>query len=181
MYSNLINKLKEKNINLKNGLDNNELSKVESVYNVKFPIDLKEFYAEVLPVGEGFYNWRDFSKINVNNIKRVLDRPFQNVKEDISNIVWNENWGNSPEDSKEISKCIMRLLEKAPKLIPIYKHRYMASQYNSSNPIFSIYGLDIIYYGENLEQYFDLELRYKKHSDINYNNIRKIDFWSDIL
>lgn len=181
MYSDLINKLKEKKIELKKGLDSYEISEVESVYNVKFPIDLKDFYAEVLPVGEGFYNWRDFSEINVHRIKSVLDRPLQDVKEDVSNIVWNEDWGNPPDDNNEKSKCIILLLEKAPKLIPIYKHRYMASQYNSSNPIFSMYGLDIIFYGENLEQYFDIELRYKKHSDINYNNIRKINFWSDIL
>lgn len=181
MYSGIIKKLKEREFELEKGLDDNEICKVENMYNIKFPMDLRIFYSEALPVGDGFYNWRDFSKINVDYIQCMIDRPFHDIEENIQNIEWSEMWGTKPQNNQEKSEYIINMLERSPKLIPIYKHRYMANQYDYSNPIFSIYGLDIIYYGENLEQYFDIELRYKKHSDIKYKNIRKIDFWSDLL
>lgn len=57
----------------------------------------------------------------------------------------------------------------------------MATQYESGNPVFSICNSDVICYGENLEQYFDIELKYKNQSEINYSNIKRIEFWSDSL
>lgn len=47
-------------------------------------------------------------------------------------------------------------------------------------PIFSIYGSDIIYYGENLEDYFDVEFGDKDQSDMDFENLRYIPFWASI-
>jgi hypothetical protein len=50
----------------------------------------------------------------------------------------------------------------------------------SGNPIFSIYQLDIIYYGTNLEHYFANEFRYTKSGSYELENYpeKKIEFWS---
>ena len=75
---------------------------------------------------------------------------------------------------------IKSLLQEAPRLIPIYKHRYIA-MVEKSSPIFSVMGLDIVYYGENLFQYFEIEFGIKKYSEIEFNDIEYIKFWSDTI
>lgn len=59
-----------------------------------------------------------------------------------------------PIKSKEKRKIIIEKIRSASKLIPIYSHRYLASIEVNQNPVFSIFGTDVIYYGENLLSYF---------------------------
>jgi len=67
-------------------------------------------------------------------------------------------------------------------LIPIYSHRYIPSRHcEINNPIFSVHQTDIIYYGENLEEYFKVEFKDKEHKDIDFDSIKHIDFWTDLL
>lgn len=54
---------------------------------------------------------------------------------------------------------------KAPKLVPIYSHRYMPFITEDDNiPVFSIMQSDIIYYGENLISYLEVEFGFKKYN-----------------
>lgn len=48
-------------------------------------------------------------------------------------------------------------------------------------PVISIHDLDIIYYGENLEDYFNIEFGKKTQDAIRFQNITPIPFWSDIM
>ena len=48
-------------------------------------------------------------------------------------------------------------------------------------PIISIHDIDIIYYGQNLEDYFKVEFGGKKQGKIEFKNINPIPFWSDIM
>ena len=48
-------------------------------------------------------------------------------------------------------------------------------------PVISIHDIDIIYYGQNLEDYFKVEFGVKEHRMIDYKNINPIPFWSDIM
>lgn len=181
MYEKIIDKLKRNNVLLDTGLANDEIKKIELMYNLKFPSDLVKLYSMFVPVGEGYYNWRDFSSTNIIKIKDKIDSPFVGIKKHLSQISWNEAWGIEPESEFERSKYISLILDRLPRLIPIYKHRYMATQYESGNPVFLIYDLDVICYGKNLEQYFEIELKYKKQSFMDYSNVKKIEFWSDLL
>lgn len=49
------------------------------------------------------------------------------------------------------------------------------------NPIMSVHQTDIIYYGENLLSYLLVEFGLKEHEDIDFENIKYIPFWSDII
>ena len=51
-FKDIIDKLKSKGIVFANGLTEEEFSKVENLYNIKFPKELKNFLAEGLPFAE---------------------------------------------------------------------------------------------------------------------------------
>ncbi len=63
-------------------------------------------------------------------------------------------------------------MDKVPKLIPIYSHRYIPSSLNEiGNPVYSVHQTDIIYYGKDLWDYFN----------IAFNEIKtNILFWSEL-
>ena len=48
-------------------------------------------------------------------------------------------------------------------------------------PILSVHGTDIIYYGENLLDYLDVEFGTKKQEDISFDRIQPVPFWSEIM
>lgn len=69
-----------------------------------------------------------------------------------------------------------------PKLIPIYSHRYIPSHPNEiGNPIFSVYQMDIIYYGFDLTTYFANEFSLKRTGELKLRDKpnRKIEFWTN--
>lgn len=65
--------------------------------------------------------------------------------------------------------------------MPIYAHRYMPMVLDENPPIISIHDIDIIYYGEDLEDYFNIEFGKKTQDRIEFQNITPIPFWSDIM
>jgi hypothetical protein len=72
--------------------------------------------------------------------------------------------------------------DKAPILIPIYFHRYIPSEpYEKGNPVYSVHQTDIIYYGENLESYFQIQFGKGRQEEMKHKNIKEIRFWRDIV
>jgi hypothetical protein len=181
MYEKIIEELKNVGVLFSKGLNEYEIKKIEDFYKLHFPKDLKEFYKEALPVSKGFYDWRNFSEENTEKIKERLSRPQQEIMDDIEEMEWLEDWGDLPNSKEDRCNFIISKLKSADLLIPIFEHRYMSTQYTKDNPIFSIYGTDIICYGEDLFQYLMIEFKYQKHSVINYYELKKVEFWSDLL
>ena len=68
-----------------------------------------------------------------------------------------------------------------PELLPIFGHRYLAAEpCRSGNPVFSIYQLDIIYYGANLADYLMIEFLQDDYAEhMRGAHIQRIDVWSD--
>ena len=151
------------------------------MYNIELPEELKNLYNIALPVSKGFCNWRNFDDKNVKFIKEVIERPIKDIYELANEVYWCDDWGKEPNNESEKVEIIRNLLEKAPKLIPIYFHRYM-TQVNMKNiPIFSMHDTDIICYGENLSSYLKIEFGDKNQSDIDYEKLNYIPFWNDLL
>lgn len=178
MYKQLINKLESKGVEFEIGLSNDEIKRIEEVFNIEFPKELKELYKIALPISKGFYNWRNFDDKNVKFINEVIKRPIKDIYELADGVYWCDEWGEEPNNESE---KIRNLLKKAPKLIPIYAHRYMPQVNMKNIPIFSIHDTDIICYGENLSSYLKIEFGYKNQSDIDYEKLNYIPFWSDLL
>ena len=181
MCKDIFCKMKQLGIEFAIGLKDEEISRIEQEYEIVFPKELKKFYKEALPISNGFYNWRDRNGENVMCIKRAIQIPVQGIVEGSEDIVWNEMWGEEPINSSERKKSIANMVFKAPKLIPIYSHRYVASFECEKPPIFSVYGTDIIYYAKNIIDYFLIEFKVKEYEVFKNNVVSYIPFWSDLI
>ncbi|MDE6847445.1 MAG: hypothetical protein K2J99_16995 [Lachnospiraceae bacterium] len=181
MYENMISALRQKGIEFAIGLSDEEFYWIEQEYAIVFPEELKKIYKVTLPVSKGFYNWRDRSKENVANIKRVMQVPIQGIVDNMDEIDWNEEWGEEPSSLEKRKIKIEDMMLKAPKLIPIYLHRYMPAFKCERPPIFSVCGTDIIYFAKNIIDYFLIEFGLKENEVFMNNEVSYIPFWSDLL
>lgn len=181
MYESTIDILKKNGVVLERGLTLEEITEIEQCYGFVFPKSLKDFLMTVLPVSKGFYNWRDMSPQNIERIKCILNNPKKYINELPKEVYWCEDWGPEPNDDETFKTEVRKRLKTAPLLMPIYIHRYMPQLEEENPPVVSIHGADIIYMGENLEDYFKVEFREKKQSEINFSNIKPIVFWSDLM
>ena len=181
MNEQIIKKLKEHGIEFQIGLTVEEILNIEDIYEIKFPDSLRELLMMALPVSKGFYNWRDTGEKNVMFIRETINRPFINVNEMAEEVYWNDNWGYEPKDEEKIALEVRKRLRNAPKLIPFYSHRYMPMLEDKNPPIISIHGIDIIYYGKNIEEYIEVEFSGKNQNTIDFQSIKPIQFWSEIM
>lgn len=157
------------------------LAEIEYLYNITFPKSLVEFYKLGIPFGgkfADFPNWFDFSNCNVESIRKRLDFPMKSLKNDVINGFWISLWGERPSSVTCVEKIFTELSFNAPKLIPVYGHRYIPMLCMVENPpLLSIAGQDIVYYGEDLLDYLNREfLGRSGRVCINCD----VPFWEDI-
>lgn len=181
MYKKSIDLLKQKKIVFENGLTFEEIVQIEKDYEIVFPRSLLDFLMTALPVSNGFYNWRNRGEKNVQYIKNMINQPIKYINDMPDEVYWCEDWGQEPEDKDTFKSEVKKRLKMAPKLIPIFSHRYMPMISNENPPIISVHGVDIIYYGENIQDYFNVEFGEKDQNTINFENINPIPFWTDIM
>ena len=181
MYEESIKLLRLQGVEFETGLTVEEIAKIEYIYKIKFPKSLKEFLMIALPISKGFYNWRNLEQDNIRFIKKVINRPIEEVDELAEEVYWCDEWGEEPENATDIGRIVRKKLQNAPKLLPIYGHRYIPMLLVDNPPIISIHDIDIIYYGEDLEDYFEVEFGAKEQGAIRFKNIHPIPFWSDIM
>ena len=163
------------------GLTKEEVLAIETRYNICFPKSLRDFLMLALPVSEGFFNWRDGSAENISYIKKAIAVPIENLKELAEEVDWCESWGDEPGSVAEKAIEVKNQLQKAPILIPVYAHRYMPMVEAENPPVLSVHGTDVIYYGENLSDYLEVEFGVKKQQDITFERILPVPFWSEIM
>jgi hypothetical protein len=67
------------------------------------------------------------------------------------------------------------------RLIPVYGHRYLPENpQEEGNPVFSVVGYDIVYYGSNLANYFDNEFGRSAKNELRLGPTKHIELWSDV-
>lgn len=167
-------------ITFEKGLSNEEFQKIESVYGIVFPPDLKSIYRNFLPISNQFYNWRDFSDENIEKIKRQIYYPIDGIMFDIErNDFWIKDFGEKSGSITTDLENAKKYMEKnVPILIPIFGHRYISSYpCEANNPIYSVVQTDIIYYGNNIYEYFEVEFANKK---LSKKSKRYVPFWGEI-
>ena len=174
-WSELIELLDKKNIVFLDGLTDAEIETIESKYGFRFPPDLRDFLQTALPTGSSFLDWRSATD---SDIRKRLTWPLDGILFDVeNNVFWLPEWGVKPETADQRRLIVEQAVDRAPRLIPIYSHRYMPDRpHESGNPVFSVYQTDIIYYGFDLDDYlrheFDLPGR-KPWPE----KVREIEFW----
>lgn len=155
------------------GYTPSELAAAQERYELAFPPDLIELFLIKRPA-EG-YDWRNED----SRIRKMLHWPFEMLQFDIEeNGLWWPEWGAKPIAAEDRASVLRAELAKAPKLIPLFSHRFIPeTPHQAGNPIFSMHGSDTIYYGANLDQYFDNEFT-GRHV---IGPVTRIPFWSDLV
>lgn len=172
--------LTEYGVTLAPGLTEAELGRAEALHGFHFPPDLRSLLSLALPVGERLPDWRDPES---EQIRKHLAWPLEGIQFDIEhNGFWWEPWGPRPADLKEAFEIARARVEEAPRLIPVYGHRYLPAEPDlPGNPVFSVYQTDIILYGVDLRSYLASEFGATMTSDTVLLEPRRIRFWTDLV
>jgi len=183
-FSTVIERMKSAGIQFDKGLTDCEIDHIERLYEIKFPASLRQFYSQALPISEdehGFPEWRDFSDANIAKIKERIDVQYKWLLHDVQRDSWLAAWGERPHTEGEITARFIEVSRSAPKLIPLYAHRYMPMLEGAENPpVISTVGIDTIYYGSDLNNYLRNEFLNKKRTFYT-TKCMHIPFWSDII
>jgi len=160
------------------GYSRAELEAVQAFWNLRFPPDLVELLKEHRPLldGPSSFDW-----LMTLTIPERLDWPFESFWYDVAyNDVWWPEWGERPLDLEERKERLKEILAQAPRLIPLYGHRYIPEEpHESGNPVFSVYQTDVICYGVNLQDWIEREQG--GWSSKPWQRIKEIPFWSEAL
>lgn len=135
------------------GLSEAEFDQIEASYGFRFPPDLRSLLATALPVAEHFVNWRHDSE---EELRWQLDGPADGIAFDVeANGFWMAEWGSRPDDVEEAVVVARTEVAKAPRLVPVFGHRYLpCDPPDEGNPVFSVMQTDIVYAGNDLADYF---------------------------
>jgi len=119
------------------GLTEAEVQAAGESYGIKLPPDLRGFLIFALPISKGWPNWRSRDD---NDIWKMLDRPYEGICFDIEHAdFWPEDWGPKPESIADAFKIAKQRVDAAPKLVPVFGHRYIPSRPNTEgNPGLSV-------------------------------------------
>jgi hypothetical protein len=165
--------------NWTSGYTQAELDEAQEKFGLRFPADLIDLLRERRPI-QG-YDWRADDEA----ILAALRWPLEGMLFDVEHSdFWLPSWGERPAAVGERTEVVAKAVAQAPKLIPILAHRYIPEEPNErGNPVLSVYQTDIIYYGNDLGDYFRREFDFALNPSQAgpLNPTRRIPFWSDII
>jgi hypothetical protein len=172
--------LQDRGVRLAPGLTADEVRRAEKVHRFRFPPDLRSLLLRALPLGPGFPDWRTPGS---SRLADQLTWPFEGIAFDIeNNNFWWQPWGHRPAALSDAIAVAKAAVESAPRLIPIYTHRYLpADPESAGNPVFSVHQTDIIYYGVDLRRYLACEFGGIDDADAVRVEPRRIRFWTDLV
>ncbi len=196
----LIRIMKEAGILFDRGLSEEEAARAEELYGIRFPTPLRSFLRTAVPISDenlkncfgdpcpeemrraAFPHWHDFSPENTAEILDWMKKPFRRLKNDVrKNGFWAEEWGERPVDPEDAAERFERISSGAPKLIPLYLHRFIPSGDTGEGdpPVFSTVGMDTIWYGNSFEEWGMAEFSDRKIDHTVKNEM--IPFWDDVV
>jgi hypothetical protein len=99
------------------------------------------------------------------------------------NALWHRTWGDRPADLAHALVIARQHLALAPKMIPVYGHRYLPSgRAIAGHPVLSIYQTDIIVYGTDLDDYINHEFDTREQAiPPGWTPPVLVSFWGEFL
>ncbi|KAH0450030.1 hypothetical protein IEQ34_020722 [Dendrobium chrysotoxum] len=178
----VLDHLKSSGVHIAAGLSDDEFAAIESSLGFQFPPDLYSILREGLPVGAGFPNWRFAS---LQQLQVLVSLPASDLLYEISHsLVWPLAWGPRPDSHTESIARAQSLLAGAPKLVPVYRHFYIAATPNlAGNPVFYILGGDVRCCGFDLSDFFcRKELCFLPAAAPSWaaTEARRVEVWTDL-
>ena len=155
------------------GYGDQELEDIQQKWRLRFPPDLVAIYRQRRSVIRGGFDW---VKTPVAEIRQMLDWPLEGFLFDVKHGKWWPEWAERPEQIRDAEEKVRAIFAKAPRLIPIHGHRYIPEEpHEIGNPVFSVWQMDVIHYGANLDDYVEREEQRKTG---NWPALKSIRFWT---
>lgn len=153
-----------------------DLHRAQERFELRFPPDLIELLLEKRPARG--YDWAG----SAEPIRTALAWPLEGLLFDVEhNDLWLSEWGGRPDHLADRKATVEELVATAPKLIPLYSHRYLPEEPRErGNPVFSVHQADIIHYGYDLADYFAREFSARPAWPLT-REPRPIRFWSSFV
>ena len=147
------------------GLTDAEFARIERNFEFEFADDHRAFLAAGLPLnippeqGRRRQPWPDWRHGRRRDLRERLDEPVEGALFDVEhNALWHPSWGQRPADMSTALSTARQHLSRAPKMIPVWGHRYLpAGRGTYGHPVLSIWQTDIIMYGTDIAQYIAIE------------------------
>jgi hypothetical protein len=179
LWIRLLDDLRERGVVVEDGLTEQETRDVECRFGFRFPPDLRALLQTGLPVGDCFPDWRNDDE---DDLRHRLTWPLDGIHFDIErNGFWLPEWGSRPDPLPEALRVAEQAVVVAPRLIPVYSHRYIpAEPAQDGNPVFSVYQTDIIVYGNDVLSYFAREFPGTACWHTPPLDPRPIRFWGEL-
>ncbi|HEY0105226.1 MAG TPA: hypothetical protein VGB91_04020 [Rhizomicrobium sp.] len=157
-----------------------ELDDIQAKWDLRFPPDLVVLYRERRRVvADEKYGSLDWTDTPDEKIRDALGWPLEGFLFDIRQGLWWPEWGDMPAGLDLRAEKLRAIFAEAPKLIPVCGHRYIPdTPHESGNPIFSVWQMDVIHYGANLDHYAGRENRVTLNADSEWPPLKPIPFWS---
>lgn len=177
----LIDRLKTKGVEFSLPLTPAEIQQAQKRYGLSFAPDWVDLLRVAMPISSGFYDWRNEDPSYIRNIQARQEWLLDGILFDVqTNDFWLPQWGEQPAQQKQALQIVRTHFAQAPKLFPIYGHRFMSSlPTEHGTPVFSVMQTDIIYYGVDLWSYLEIEFGLRDFDQQNWKAIKHIPFWSD--
>lgn len=157
-------------------LDAHEFADVEQRFGFAFSPDHRLLLATGLPTGPRWPDWRDGDP---DRLRALLAAPIDGVLFDVQeNGYWHPSWGERPSRTAFALSAARRHLGEAPRLVPVYGHRYTPALPEPGLPVLSVVQTDVIVYGPDLAAYLRREFGLP-NGDTTPDPAR-IPFWSDL-
>lgn len=173
------------------GLTGAEFARIERDYEFEFADDHRAFLAAGLPLNRPPKElqtwprpWPDWRGGDPGELHKQLGWPVEGALFDVEhNGLWHPSWGQRPADISQALSTAREYLSQAPKMIPVYAHRYLpAGRGAYGHPVLSIYQTDIIFYGTDLANYIDREFTAPGMPfSPDWSPPPMVSFWSEFL
>lgn len=167
------------------GVTDAEFDRIEAFFSVRFPAELRSFFACALPIGDCFFNWRDLSadnKARFDSFYRDMEQSFRFDLEhnDLARML-GEPFTSIP-DLDELHRAVMEEVRHSVRLVPFYAHRCFFSGMDDM-PIISFWQpVDSIFYGADLEDYLENEFLNKPdREDISPERMSGTGIWAKLI
>lgn len=158
----MITRLKQAGIVFAPGMSETELNRAETVFQFRFPKEVRTFLSAGVPVGKSFFDYRDLSEENVSrfqsfqaSVEKSFRFDLEHNREELLELL-GEKLGFE-QDSGGFDDAVMNYLHNSVRLIPFFAHRCFFDGMDDL-PIVSFWQpTDSIFYGYSFMEYLEEE------------------------
>jgi hypothetical protein len=169
----------EYGVDLDKGLSPREIWRIQEQFGFVFNEDHRELLSLGLPRGRGWPDWRHASS---QDLESRLAGPADGTLFDVEHdAFWPSSWPPRPGELPAALDVARAHLDRWPKLVPVYLHRYLpADPWPSGSPVFSVHQTDVIFYGNDLTDYVNREFGHDRSPIESKEGRPYVPVWSDL-